>query len=95
MASVKNLPHWRGIKGIRFVNNGCWSDWELVYRGFVFTGCDIEDALWNNFLEDTDHKDSESGNKIVEKEFTNYLKEEAKWYLEACIWGKCYKGRFY
>ena len=94
MASVKVYPNWRGIKGIRYVYNGSWSDWNLIYKSYVFTGEDIEDALWENFLEDTGHKDNEAGNEEVEKEFNMYLEENAKPYLDDCIWGKCYLNKF-
>ena len=97
MASVKHLPNWRGIKGIRFKYNGSWSDGELIFRGYVFNYNDIEDALWENFLEETGHKDSESGLSKVEEEFNMWLEEDdcAKNYLIDCIYGKCYERRFY
>lgn len=93
--SVKHLPNWRGIKGIRFKFNGKWSDPYLIYRGYVFNYWAIEDALWGNFLEDTGHKDSESGLAKVEEEFNIYLEDNAKDYLEDCIFIKCYEGRYY
>ena len=95
MASVKGLPNWRGIKGIRYKNNGEWSDPWLIYRGYIFNYWNIEDALWDNFLEETGHKDNESGLAKVEEEFNMWLEDNAKGYLEDCIFGKCYERKFY
>lgn len=95
MGSIKDLPYWRGIQGIRFWWQGSQSDPLLVFRRYVFTCEDIESALWGEFLEETGHTDSESGNCQVEKEFTDWLKDgdRAKNYLCDCIHGKCYIRR--
>lgn len=82
---VRALPNWRGVRGIKMKSNGPYSDPWLIYRGEVFNYWDIEDALWAMFLEETGHNDAES--EAVEAEFSEYLKYEAKPYLDGCLFG--------
>lgn len=91
---LERLPNWRGIDGIKFHFNGAYSDSYLIYRKYVFTAEDIESALWEDFLTQTNHKDSESGNPQVENEFTEWLKnDKATEYLEDCIDFGCCLGK--
>lgn len=91
---LKQLPNWRGIDEIKFLFNGAYSDSYLVYKEYVFTAEDIESALWEDFLAQTHHKDSESGNPQVENEFNEWLKNnKATEYLEDCIDFGCYLGK--
>lgn len=82
-----DLPLWRGVKDVYYIWNGSWSDPELEYNGYTFNYWDIEDALWENFLEDTGHVDSDSDDPEVEEEFNEYLKGTAVPYLEDVIAG--------
>ena len=76
---------WRGSDEIEVVSHGEWADPDLVYKDYTFNYWDIEDALWDNFLEETGHKDSESGDPKVEAEFDKYVQDNAVGYLEDCI----------
>ena len=84
--SVKN--GWRGSKDIEFVWKGQWSDPELVYDGKTFNYWDIEDALWNMFLEENPQwTDDDSNNPDCEKEFDRYVQLEGALYLDDVIAG--------
>ena len=84
--SVKN--GYRGSKDIEFVWKGQWSDPELVYDGKTFNYWDIEDALWNMFLEENPQwEDSDSDNPECEDEFNRYVQSEGTLYLDDVIAG--------
>lgn len=91
---VLALPNWRGVSGIKMKSNGAYSDPWLIYQGRVFNYWDIEDALWDMFLEETGHDDSEAESPAVEAEFSEYLKETAKDYLDDCLFGGYPAKRF-
>lgn len=78
---------YRGAKNVRFVGHGEWSDPDLVYKGYTFNYWDIENALWDMFLEDTGHTDSESGVPEVEAEFDEYVRNHVDDYLDDVIYG--------
>ena len=83
----EQLPNWRGCSNIQFRHNGAWSDPDIIYNGYTFNYWDIEDALWDMFLEDTGYSDSMSDDPQVEKEFNEFCQKEASWYLEEVIDG--------
>ena len=78
---------WRGCNNITVVGHGSWGDPDLVYDGYTFNYWDIEDALWYEFLEETEYNDSMSDNPKVEAEFDKYCQENAESYLEDVIAG--------
>lgn len=78
---------YRGAKNVQFVGHGEWSDPDLVYKGYTFNYWDIENALWDMFLEDTGHTDSESGVPEVEAEFDEYVRNNIDNYLDDVIYG--------
>lgn len=80
-----NEGAWRGCKDIDMIWNGEWSDPDLVYKEYVFNYSDIEDALWDAFLEETGYDDSQSGDPKVEAEFDAYVRENAPDYLDDYI----------
>ena len=82
---------YRGSTEVELISNGAWSDPELEWNGYTFNYWDIEDALWNNFLEDTGHTDNESDDTEVEKEFDKYVQENVVPYLEDVIAGGYFK----
>lgn len=84
---VLKEDNYRGAKDVEFVSHGQWADPDLVYNGYTFNYWDIEDALWSMFLEDTGHKDSESGDPKVEEEFDKYVRDNVVSYLEDAIDG--------
>lgn len=77
--------NWRGEEKIDMIWHGEWADPELEYKDHKFNYWDIEDALWERFLEETDHKDSESDDPSIEEEFNKYIQENAVDYLEDMI----------
>ena len=84
--SVKN--GWRGSKDIEYVWKGPWSDPELVYDGKTFNYWDIEDALWNMFLEENPQwTDDDSDNPECEDEFNRYVQYNGALYLDDVIAG--------
>ena len=90
--SLKRTPKliegfYRGAKGVEFIGHGEWSDPELIYNGYSFNYWDIEDALWNDFLEETGYNDSQSNDPKVEAEFDRYVQDRVTDYLDDCIFG--------
>ena len=80
------MKNWRGNNQIQVrCYNG--ADPDLIWDGYVFNYWDIEDALWDIFLEETGYQDSQSGDRVVEKEFNDFVKERATDYLEDVIFG--------
>lgn len=80
-----NQGPWRGCEDIDMIWNGEWGDPDLSYREHIFNYYDIEDALWNDFLEETGYDDSQSGDPQVEKEFDEYVRNNAPSYLDDYI----------
>lgn len=79
---------WRGCPDIEMVSHGSTGDPDLVYNGYTFNYWDIEDALWQMFLEDNDKwTDADSDDPQCEAEFNEYIKANAPYYLEDCIYG--------
>ena len=76
---------WRGSDVIDMDYHGDWADPDLVYDGYTFNYWDIENALWDMFLEDTGYSDRDSGNLEVEEEFNQYVKDNAPSYLDDVI----------
>lgn len=72
------LPNWYGIEGISFEWRGAWNEPLLHYKGQVFYSSDIEDALYENYVED-------GGNLDNHDEWTSYVKDNAVNYLEDII----------
>ena len=82
--SVKN--GYRGSDDIEYVWKGHWSDPELVYDGKTFNYWDIEDALWNMFLEENPQwTDDDSDNPECEDEFNGYVQYNGALYLDDVI----------
>lgn len=79
--------YYRGIPEVEFIWHGTQSDPELVYDGKRFNYWDIEDALWEDFLEATGYDDNCSNDKDCEEEFNKYVKENCIPYLEEVIAG--------
>lgn len=72
------MPNWYGIEGISFEYLGAWNEPLLHYKGQVFYSSDIEDALYENYVED-------GGNLDNHDEWTSYVKDNAVNYLEDVI----------
>lgn len=72
------MPNWYGIEGISFEWRGAWNEPLLRYKGQVFYSSDIEDALYENYVED-------GGNLDNHEEWTSYVKDNAVNYLEDII----------
>lgn len=80
-----NEEWFRGCEGVEFIWNGTQSDPELEYLEHRFNYWDIEDALWDMFLEETGHNDSESEDPEVEAEFNEFVQEHCKDYLDDIV----------
>lgn len=85
--SLKLKEGWRGCSNIEVVSHGRWSDPDLVYDGYTFNYWDIENALWDMFLEETGYTDNMSDDPQVEVEFDEYCQNEADAYLDDVIAG--------
>lgn len=83
---------WRGSDVIDMDYHGDWADPDLVYDGYTFNYWDIEDALWDMFLEETGYSDSDAHNPQVEEEFSQYIRDNAPSYLEDVIGAGYFEG---
>lgn len=77
--SYNELPNWYGIPGIGFEWRGSMSTPLLHYKGRKFYDSDIEDALWENYLEDGRNPDNHD-------EWECYVMDNAVNYLEDVIY---------
>ena len=81
---------WRGTP-VKLVSHGSWGDPDLVWNNgekeYTFNYWDIEDAMWNMFLEETGHDDSEANDPKVEAEFDEFVQNNYDGYLEDVIFG--------
>lgn len=73
------MPRWYGIDSIGFEWRGSQNDPLLRYKGRVFNGNDVQDGLWERYLED-------GGNPDNEGEWGNYVIDNAVGYLEELIY---------
>lgn len=69
------LASWCGIDSIGIEWRGAWSDPLLHYKGHTFNGNDVQDGLWENYVED-------GGNLHNEDEWFNFVTDNAVNYLE-------------
>lgn len=72
------IPNWYGINGIGFEWRGSQNDPVLHYKGYTFNGNDIQDALWDMFLED-------HGNPDNNDEWETFVTNNAIDYLDTLI----------
>ncbi|MEE3309756.1 hypothetical protein, partial [Sharpea azabuensis] len=79
--------NYRGAENVRLISHGEWADPELEYKGKLFNYWDIEDGMWNDFLEETGHTDEEANDAKVEEEFDEYVQRNVDDYLEDVIYG--------
>lgn len=91
VADKKVNEGYRGAKNVEYVSHGSTADPDLIYDGYTFNYWDIEDGLWDGFLDETGHKDSESNDPEVEKEFDKYVQDNVESYLDDVIAGGYFK----
>lgn len=72
------LPDWYGIPGIGFEWRGSQSDPLLHYKGRTFNANDIQDAIWDSFVDETGIIDDGI-------EWENYVRDKASSYLDDII----------
>jgi hypothetical protein len=83
---------YRGNKSVQFIGHGEWSDPELEYKGYLFNYWNIEDALWNDFLEETGYSDAQFDDPTVESQFNKFVQDRASDLLDDCIYGGSFTG---
>jgi len=80
------MPNWYGIEGISFEYRGAWNEPLLHYKGQVFYSSDIEDALYENYVEDGGNLDNhDEWVSYVKDNAVNYLEDVIKYYTEHCM----------
>lgn len=93
-----NEAFYRGNRGIEYVYHGEWADPDLIYDGYTFNYWDIEDALWEDFLErvedgdigvsfDREFAENHADDDAVEDAFNLYVQENGVDYLKDVIYG--------
>lgn len=98
---AKRHKNWRGCPDIDMIWYNEWADPDLVatFDGteYAFNYGDIEDALWEMFLEDNEIKEKDTyvpGTWNIsgewEKKFDEYCQDNAKSYMEDVL----YSGYF-
>lgn len=78
---------YRGAEGVEIIGHGEWSDPELIYNRYSFNYNDVENLLWQSFLDKTGYKDSQSGEDAVENEFDIYVQSHVHDLLDDMILG--------
>ena len=74
MTVKKKTPSWfYGIRGIQFVWHGAYNDPELIWHGQNFNYYDIENPLWDCYMEDC----IEAGVEPDNDEFSAWVKKNA------------------
>lgn len=92
-----NEAFYRGNKSIKFVYNGDYADPDLIYNGYTFNYWDIENALWEDFLDrvedgdigvsfDRKFAENHSDEGAVEDAFNLYVQENGVDYLNDVIY---------
>lgn len=81
---------WRGCKDIEMIWHGEYSDPELQYGDEIFNYWDVEDALWDEFIEAHPEFYGAEGEKEIEAEdeFNYYCQEHAAAMLDDWIAAK-------
>lgn len=93
-----NEAFYRGNKDIEFVYHGDWADPDLIYDGYTFNYWEIENALWEDFLErvedgdidvsfDREFAEHHDDDDAVEDAFNLYVQENGVDYLNDAIYG--------
>ena len=93
-----NEAFYRGNKSIKFVYNGDYADPDLIYNGYTFNYWDIENALWEDFLDgvedgdigvsfDREFAEHHDDDDAVEDAFNLYVQENGVDYLNDVIYG--------
>ncbi len=89
---------WRGCSDVGMTSNGTWGDPDLniEYDGkiYIFNYWDIENALWDMFLEENGISETDTyvpGTYNIsdewEQKFDEYCQDNAYSYMEDCIYG--------
>lgn len=74
----RKYNYWLGIRGIRFIYHGEWSDPELQYKGKTVNFWDIE--TWAYYAMKDEDKNPDNP-----EEFTNWCRENAQSIKETII----------
>lgn len=72
---MKKNNYYRGINDIEFIWHGTTADPELFYNGMTVNYYDVEDTIWEEYMEDRYTKALE--NPDDEEEFTGYCQRHA------------------
>ena len=68
------MANWYGIKSVRFIWHGEWSDPEIAYKGMVVNCYVVEDTMWEkykNYCEENNQNVDENDG------FEQYMLENA------------------
>lgn len=98
--SYQSLAPWRGCKNVML---GYYDDYaypDLLYKGYVFNYCDVEDAMYGDFhSEFSDQLDDEiawcgeeTARKRADEAFGRYVRENADTYLDELITNGYFHG---
>ena len=72
------MANWYGLEGIGFEWRGAWNDPILHYKGHRFSGTDIQDAMWESYLDD-------GGNPDNDGDWVAWVIANAVYYLDDTI----------
>ena len=76
----EDLPRGYGIPEVGYRDYTAPADPDLVYDGYTFNYWDIENALWDMYLEDGGDEDDDDA-------FVEYVRDNATSYLDDVIFG--------
>lgn len=84
---MSKIYPWHGCNNVFARCNGGWDDPDILYDVYCFNYWDIENTLWESFVENN-HLDIEAPiTDETEEAFSQYVREEAESYLIDCIDG--------
>lgn len=93
------MKQWRGCEDVFMVSHGEWADPDLVWKDYTFNYWDIENALWDMYLEDngiTERDTYTEGTSNIDEYYENgfsiYCQEHVASYMEDVIDGGYFNG---
>lgn len=69
------MCNYCGIKEIKYVGNGCYSDPQLEYKGHTYNIHDVEDTLYDEYLSEKEADGEYNEEEYDDEAFRKWVKE--------------------
>ena len=86
-----------GISKVKYIGHGDWADPEVIYKRYSFNYWDVEDALWNAFLDEKEISDYKGNGREFDEEYENWVfnnQEVVHSMVDDWIYFGCYRCRY-